>query len=72
MMARLQRDNKRRTKPWKAEIKVDAMRYYLGMFATEDEALTEEREFRTMMTGSPIPGHHNCECPSHGRSMVWR
>lgn len=69
-MARRSNDANR-TKPWRAEIKVDGIKYFLGYFETWGEADREERESRMLLTGKETPGHHNCECPSHGRSMVW-
>lgn len=69
-MARRSNDAKRR-KPWRAECKIDGIKHYLGYFETWELADAEERAFRLDRTGRETPGHNNCECPTHGRSMVW-
>lgn len=41
----------RRTKPWKARVKIDGIEYYLGYFHTREEAENREDEFRLAMYG---------------------
>lgn len=53
-MARLDKSDNRK-KPWKAEVKINYTPYYLGHFATRQEAEAAERAFRFEMTGSPYP-----------------
>ncbi len=60
-MARFRKDVKAK-KPWKAECKVGGQTYYLGYWATKEEAVADERSFRMEMTGNPNPGHTDCLC----------
>jgi hypothetical protein len=58
------------SRPWKSEVKIEGRRYYLGYFATKEEAVADEREFRMSMTGKPESGHVNCLC-HYRRDGVW-
>ena len=42
----LKSNNGIRSKPWKARVKVDWVEYYLGHYATKEEAEQVEAEFR--------------------------
>lgn len=55
-MARLTKGN--RSKPWKAECKIQYRPWFLGYYATENEAVVAEREFRLEMRGSAEPKRH--------------
>jgi hypothetical protein len=37
-----------RTKPWKAEIRINGLPHFIAHFATEDEARTEEASWRAI------------------------
>lgn len=48
-------------KPWRAAVKHRYHEYYLGSYATQDEAETVEREFRVRVFGTeePVRKHIN-------------
>lgn len=45
----------RRTKPWKARVKLECTEYYLGYFHTREEAEDREDEFRLQLLGRDDP-----------------
>jgi hypothetical protein len=53
-MARLARDCKR-TRPWKAEIKVNYETFFIGYFYCRDDAEQAERDLRLSLTGREDP-----------------
>ncbi len=44
---------KKRTKPWRARVKMDYVSYALGYFETKEEAEKQEQKFRNYYKASP-------------------
>lgn len=45
----------KRTRPWKARVKLEGAEYYLGYFLTREEAEDREDEFRLNLLGRDDP-----------------